>query len=189
VIDEARAMNVKPTDPESIPNLAMVAAYKGYATIILDTPPSSTAPAAIMGANTLVIVSRPTASGAQRTVEAYRTVVKRLAGEHRISPANIMVVLNMAIGGDYKADEWHQMIAGALKKAGMGAPAIAVVIPEDPAIRVAQNNGKIAMLASDSLARGIHHLADALYGQAATEDAQRKGNGIKIGGWRIRIKK
>ena len=188
VIDEARAMNVKPTDPESIPNLAMVAAYKGYATIILDTPPSSTAPAAIMGANTLVMVARPTASGAQRSVEAYRTVVRRLAGEHRISPANIMIVLNMATSGDYRPDEWHQMIARALKKAGLGAPAIAVVIPEDATIRSAQNNGKIAMLASDQLARGVHRLADALFGVVADE-AEKKSRGLKIGNIRFRIKK
>jgi arsenite-transporting ATPase len=188
VIDEARAMNIKPTETQSIPNLAMDAAYSGYATIILDTPPSTTAPAAIMGANTLLLVSRPTAAGAQRTMEAYRTVVKRLAGEHRISPANIMVVLNMATGGDYAPDEWHQMMAGALKKAGLGAPPIAVVIPEDPSIRVAQNNGKVAMQVSDTLARGIHKLADALFGTGA-EAPEEESRGLKIGGLRFRIKK
>jgi cellulose biosynthesis protein BcsQ len=188
VIDEARAMNVKPTEPHSIPNLAMVAAYSGYATIAMDTPPSTTAPAAIMGANTLLLVSRPTAAGAQRTVEAYRTVVKRLAGEHRISPSNIMVVLNMATGGDYSPDEWHQMLAGALKKAGLGAPPIAGVIPEDPAIRVAQNQGKVAMQVSDSLARGIHKLANTLFG-AGAEEAEKKGRGLKIGGISFKIKK
>jgi arsenite-transporting ATPase len=187
VIDEARAMNIKPTEPQSIPNLAMDAAYSGYATIILDTPPSTTAPAAIMGANTLLLVSRPTASGAQRTMEAYRTVVKRLAGEHRISPANIMVVLNMATGGDYAPDEWHQMMAGALKKAGVGAPPIAVVIPEDPSIRVAQNNGKVAMQVSDTLARGIHKLAEALFG-TGTEVPEEESHGLKIGGIRFTIK-
>ena len=181
-------MNVKPTEPQSIPNLAMDAAYSGYATIILDTPPSTTAPAAIMGANTLLLVSRPTASGAQRTMEAYRTVVKRLAGEHRISPANIMVVLNMATGEDYAPDEWHQMMAGALKKAGLGAPPIAVVIPEDPSIRVAQNNGKLAMQVSDTLARGIHKLADALFGTGA-EAPEEESRGLKIGGLRFKIKK
>jgi arsenite-transporting ATPase len=188
VIDEARAMNIKPTEPQSIPNLAMDAAYSGYATIILDTPPSTTAPAAIMGANTLLLVSRPTAAGAQRTMEAYRTVVKRLAGEHRISPANIMVVLNMATGEDYAPDEWHQMMAGALKKAGLGAPPIAVVIPEDPSIRVAQNNGKLAMQVSDTLARGIHKLADALFGTGA-EAPEEESRGLKIGGLRFKIKK
>jgi arsenite-transporting ATPase len=188
VIDEARAMNIKPTEPQSIPNLAMDAAYSGYATVILDTPPSTTAPAAIMGANTLLLVSRPTASGAQRTMEAYRTVVKRLAGEHRISPANIMVVLNMATGEDYSPDEWHQMMAGALKKAGLGAPPIAVVIPEAPSIRVAQNNGKVAMQVSDTLARGIHKLADALFGTGA-EAPEEESRGLKIGGLRFRIKK
>jgi arsenite-transporting ATPase len=188
VIDEARAMNIKPTEPQSIPNLAMDAAYSGYATIILDTPPSTTAPAAIMGANALLLVSRPTAAGAQRTMEAYRTVVKRLAGEHRISPANIMVVLNMATGEDYAPDEWHQMMAGALKKAGLGAPPIAVVIPEDPSIRVAQNNGKLAMQVSDTLARGIHKLADALFGTGA-EAPEEESRGLKIGGLRFKIKK
>ncbi len=188
VFDESRAMNIKPEEGESIPNLAMTAAYYGYASVVMDTPPSTTAPAAIKGANTLLLVSRPTASGAQRTVEAYRTVAQRMSGEHRIPPANILLVLNMANSSDYGANEWHRMIATALRKAGLGAPPIAVVLPEDPSIRVAQNNGKVAMLASDGLARGIHRLADALYGidPAAKEDG--KGRGFKIGGIRFRVK-
>ncbi len=188
VIDEARAMGIKPEEACSIPSLAMTAAYNGYGVIVLDTPPSTTAPASIMAANTLILVSRPTASGAQRTVEAYRTVVRRLAGEHRISPANIFIVLNMAGSGDYSADEWHRMTASALKKAGLGAPPIAVVLPEDPAVKTAQNNGKMAMMASDSLARGINTMADALFGGGAEKKTKREGRGFKIGSLRLKVK-
>jgi hypothetical protein len=97
-------------------------------------------------------------------------------------------VLNMATGGDYAPDEWHQMMAGALKKAGLGAPPIAVVIPEDPSIRVAQNNSKVAMQVSDTLARAIHKLADALFGTGA-EVPGEESRGLKIGGIRLKIKK
>jgi hypothetical protein len=98
------------------------------------------------------------------------------------------MVLNMATNGDYRPDEWHQMTASALKKAGLGAPPIAVVIPEDATIRVAQNNAKLAMLASDELARGIHCLADALFGVVVDAD-EKKSRGLKIGNIRFRIKK
>jgi cellulose biosynthesis protein BcsQ len=167
----------------------MTAAYNGYAVIVLDAPPSSIAPAAIMAANTLILVARPTASGAQRTVEAYRTVVQRLAGEHRIAAANIFVALNMTANGDYAPDEWHQMIAGALRKAGMGAPPVAVSIPEDTAVRVAQNEAKLAMLASDSLARGIHTLADALFGTRDDGRSIEKGHAFTFAGIKVKFKR
>ncbi len=189
VIDESRAMGIQPEEPGSVPNLAMNAAYNGYAAIVLDAPPSSVAPAAIMAANTLILVSRPTAAGAQRTVEAYRTVVSRLAGEHRISPANIFLVLNMVGGSDFAPDEWHQMTATTLKKTGLGAPPIAVAFPEDPAVRTAQNNGKLAMQLSDSLARGIHTLADALFGYTRDTKPVEDTSGVKIGGLRLKIKR
>jgi arsenite-transporting ATPase len=189
VIDESRALGVPAEKPESIPSLAMTAAYNGYAVIVLDTPPSSIAPAAIMAANTLILVSRPTASGAQRTVEAYRTVVQRLAGEHRIAPANIYVVLNMMNSGDFAADEWHKMVAGALRRAGLGAPPIAVAISDDPAVRGAQNDAKMAMLVSDNLARGIHSLADALFGTRSNGKPAEDASGFTIGGIRFRIRK
>jgi arsenite-transporting ATPase len=189
VIDEARAMGSQPEEPGSIPSLAMTAAYNGYAVIVLDAPHSTTAPAAIMSANTLILVSRPTLAGAQRTVEAYRTVVHRLAGEHRIVPANIFVVLNLVGNGDYAVDEWHRMTAIALKKIGLGAPPVAVALPEDPAVKTAQNNGKFAMLVSDGLARGIHTLADALFGSQAEGNRERKSRVLKIGGLRFRIRK
>jgi len=189
VIDEARAMGIKPDEAGSIPNLAMTAAYNGYAAIIIDTPPSTTAPASIMAANTLLLVSRPTAAGAQRTMEAYKTVLQKLAGEHRIAPANIFVVLNIAGGGDYNPDEWHNMMAAALKKAGLGVPAISVVLPEDPAVKTAQNNGKVAMLASDKLARGINTLADMLFGTGAAAEKKKDGRGFKLGGVSFKVKK
>lgn len=189
VIDESRALGIPAEKPESIPSLAMTAAYNGYAVIVLDAPPSSIAPAAIMAANTLILVARPTASGAQRTVEAYRTVVQRLAGEHRIAAANIFVALNMTASGDYAPDEWHQMIAGALRKAGMGAPPVAVSIPEDTAVRVAQNEAKLAMLASDSLARGIHTLADALFGTRDDGRSNEKGRAFTFAGIKVKFKR
>ena len=74
MIDESRALGIPAEKPESIPSLAMTAAYNGYAVIVLDAPPSSIAPAAIMAANTLILVARPTASGAQRTARRPKPV-------------------------------------------------------------------------------------------------------------------
>lgn len=189
VFDEASAMGIKSEDPGSIKNLAMTAAYCEYAAIVIDTPPSTTAPAAIMAANTLLLVSRPTAAGVQRTIEAYKAVVQKLQGEHRISPANIFIVLNLAGGGDYNPDEWHSMMASSLKKAGLGVPAVTVVIPEDPAVKSAQNQGKVAMLASDKLARGMNNLADMLFGSGVAAKKKKEGRKFKLGGVSFKVKK
>jgi len=188
VIEETQALAARPEEPASIPSLAMTAAYNGYAAIVLDAPPSTSAPAAIMAANTLVLVARPTAADAQRTVEAYRVVVSRMAGEHRIAPANILLVLNQTGDGGYTPDEWHRMTATAPKAAGLGAPPVVAALPRDPAVVAAQNNGKVATLVSDGLARGIHTLADALFGPAQRELREKPGRVFRLGGTRIKLK-
>jgi len=190
VLEESSAVALQPEQAGSIPSLVMTAAYQSYAVIVVDAPPSTTAPLAIMAANTLVLVARPTAADAQRTLEAVRTVLRHLAGRHRVAPANIFVVLNQGASGDYGPDEWHKLLAVGCKQAGLAAPPVAVAIPDDPAVRTAQNNGKIAMQVSDELARGIHVLADALFGgEVERPRAKAEGRSVRIGGLGIRFKK
>ncbi len=95
----------------------------------------------------------------------------------------------MVGSGGFPPDDWHGMAAGALRKVGLGAPPIAVAIPEDPTVREAQNDGKLASLASDSLARGIHTLADALFGGGSGAPGDGKGRGLRIGGLRLRFRR
>jgi cellulose biosynthesis protein BcsQ len=189
VVEESTAGAIPPENPGSIPNLVMTAAYQGYAVIVLDAPPCTTAPLAIMAANTLLLVARPTAADAHRTLEAVRTVLRHLAGRHRVAPSNIYIVLNQGAAGDYGPDEWHRLLAVGCKQAGLAAPPVAVSIPNDPAVRTAQNNARLAMQVSDELARGIHVLAEALFGGEAVRKPKEEGRRFKIGSVGIRIKK
>jgi len=111
-----------------------------------------------------------------------------ILSEHRIAPANILLVLNQTGDGGYTPDEWHRMTATAPKAAGLGAPPVVAALPRDPAVVAAQNNGKVATLVSDGLARGIHTLADALFGPAQRELREKPGRVFRLGGTRIKLK-
>lgn len=177
VIAEARAMGMRPEDPGSIPQLAMTAAYAGYAVVIFDAPPEGLAPLAISASNSLLIVARPTVADAWCSVEAVRTVSERLAGQHRIPPEGILVALNRVRQGAMSSGEWH---AAASKALGRPFPPVVASIPDDPAVEEAQNHGKPPAHASDRFARAIHTLADALFGKGAAAPERRA--------WNIRIR-
>lgn len=179
----------------SVGELVTSAAYGGYASIILDTPSSGIAPRAISAANTWLMVARPTIADAWSSVEAFRMVTQRSAGQHRIVPGNIFVVLNQRTNGMMTADEWHRTADSACRKMGLsvGFPPVVSVIPYVPEVGLAQDNGRSALDASDEFARPIHRLADALFGGAGSSAtgaaAQREtGNVIKLGPLKIRTK-
>ena len=97
MLSEAQAINTPADSPSSVQMLILTAAYAGYAVIVIDAPPTVLAASAISAANTLVLVARPSLEGVMRTVHAYRTVVERLAGEHRIAANGVFVVLNRIV--------------------------------------------------------------------------------------------
>ncbi len=65
-----------------------------------------------------------------RTVEAYRTVVERLAGEHHIPASGVYVVLNR-MGGRMSLDEWHKAASALL---GRPFPPVVAQIPDEPKV-------------------------------------------------------
>ncbi len=172
VLAEARAMGLRPEDPGSINQLAIAAAYAGYAVIVFDAPPEGLAPMAISASNSLLLVARPTVADAWCSVEAVRTVSERLSGQHRIPPEGILMALNRVRPGGMSAGEWH---AAATKALGRPFPPVVASIPDDPAVEEAQNAGKPPAHVSDKFARAIHALADVLLGKAAAAPAGRRG--------------
>ena len=100
----------------------------------------------------------PSLEGILRTVEAYRTVVERLAGEHRIPAENIFLVLNR-MGGRLSADEWHRAASQAL---GRSFPPVLAQIPDNPEIGMAHDKRRLPLLTSDEFNRGLRPLADAI---------------------------
>jgi hypothetical protein len=120
-------------------------------------------------------------------------VVSTLAAKTQIAPSNIFVALNMCTGkrdADYPDNVWHDYFRDGLQAidSGLRAPPVIASIPEDPTIRVAQNNQKIATQLSNDLSRQIHVMADALFGKPMTEDRQEKGKLFKLGGLKLRVK-
>jgi cellulose biosynthesis protein BcsQ len=159
VLSETQAAFAPPEALNSIPRLITTAAhYLGYAVIFIDAPPSALAASAISASNSLILVARPSLEGILRTVEAYRTVVERLAGEHRIPAENIFLVLNR-MGGRLSADEWHRAASQALGRSFL--PVLAQ-IPDNPEIGMAHDKRRLPLLTSDEFNRGLRPLADAI---------------------------
>lgn len=185
---------LKADERNSLASLATTAAYSGYAAIVFDVPAaSSIASAAVMAANTWVMVARPTLADAWASVDAFRTVTQRAAGQHRIAPGNIFVVLNMRGNGMLSPNEWHAAADSACRKLGLqtGFPPVALTIPYLPAVPLAQDAGRPALDSSDEFARPIHNLADMLFGRVASGGDGRKGERgkrINLAGLTIRIK-
>ncbi len=187
VLAEAKAANLPKDHGSALPALATTAAYMGYAAIVLDTPVGGVAPQAIAAANTLLLVARPTLADAWASVEAYRTVVQRAAGQHRIPPGNVIVALNQRVGGMLTPDEWHQAADTAARNLGLpGFPPVAAVIPYAAEVALAQDQGRPALDASDEFARPVHHLADMLFGGERTGKKPREGKVWKLGFIKVR---
>lgn len=186
VLSEARAITTPLDAPESLPKLVLTAAYMGYAAIVLDAPPTALASAALAAANTLVLVARPSLEGVMRTVEAYRTVVERLAGEHHIPASGVYVVLNR-MGGRMALDEWHKAASALL---GRPFPPVVAQIPDEPRVGEAQDGRRMPLNVSDAFARSLKPLADVLFSPQGAAQAQANGNGKKafeIFGVRVKV--
>lgn len=175
----------------SITELVTSAAYGGYAAIILDTPSGGIAPRAVSAANTWLLIARPTVADVWTSVEAFRTVTQKSAGQHRITPGNIFVVLNQHANGMLTPDEWHRAADAACRKMGLsiGFPPVVSVIPYVPEVSIAQDNGRSALDSSDSFARPILKLSDMLFGNSVGVPARDDSSVMKLGPLKIRTRK
>ena len=189
VLSEAQAINTPREAPNSIPNLITKAAhYAGYAVIVIDAPPSALAATAISVSNTLVMVARPSLEGVMRTVEAYRTVVERLEGEHRIPNDRVFVVLNR-IGNRLAAEEWHRAATSSL---GRPFPPIIAQIPDTPAVGNSQDSRRLPIVTVEEFSRTLRPLADTLLIQPgqSSQIVKPSANGKKslnIGGIQVKF--
>jgi chromosome partitioning protein len=190
VLSEAMAINTPQDAPNSVQKLILTAAYAGYAVIVLDAPPTALAASAISAANTLVLVARPSLEGVMRTVHAYRTVVERLAGEHRIAANGVFVVLNRITPSRMTSEEWHKAASGLL---GQPFPPIVAQIADDAQVGELQDRKRIPLMASETFTRGIQPLANALFSTNGAHAApgagrsQSKGREINFLGLKLKV--
>jgi len=184
VLSEAQAVALPTDAPSNVPNLVTTAAYMGYGMVVIDAPPTALAANAIAAGNALVLVARPSLEGVLRTVEAYRTVVERLAGQHRITPQAVHVVLNR-VGNRLNPQEWH---AAASDLLGRNFPPILATIPDLPAVGRAQDRRELPLLVSGEFARAFMPLVDTLAPVGGEQQARRqKGREYRFLGVKVRI--
>ena len=178
----------------SINELVTSAAYGGYSAIILDTPSAGgVTPRALSAANTWLMVARPTVSDVWMSAESFRTVTQKIAGQHRITPGNIFVVLNQRANGMLTADQWHGAADAACRKMNLnvGFPPVMATIPYSIDVSLAQDSGRSALDASDDFARPIHRLSEMLFGGVVVPvgEAARNEGIFRIGPLKIKTKK
>lgn len=190
VLSEAMAINTPQDAPNSVQKLILSGAYAGYAVIVIDAPPTVLAASAISAANTLVLVARPSLEGVMRTVHAYRTVVERLAGEHRIAPGGVFVVLNRTTPDRMAPEEWHKAASGML---GQPFPPIVAQIADDPQVGELQDQRRLPLMASETFTRGLQPLANALFSTNGSKTtlgsnrSQRRGREISLFGLKVKV--
>jgi len=190
VLSEAQAINTPQDAPNSVKMLVLTAAYAGYAVIVLDAPPTVLAASAISAANTLVLVARPSLEGVMRTVHAYRTVVERLAGEHRISPHGVFVVLNRTSPSRMNCEEWHKAASGML---GQPFPPVITQIPDESLVGELQDRKRIPLMASETFTRAIQPLANALFSTNGKDSFDKnsprvtRGREIRLFGMKVKV--
>jgi chromosome partitioning protein len=186
VLSEGQMLATPLEAPESIQKLVMTAAYAGYATIVMDCPPSALAAQALVAANHLVMVARPALEGVWRTVEAYKTVVDQLSDQHQIPASAVYVVLNRVQAGHRVGPEaWHR---GASEMLGRAFPPVIAQIEEDVRIGDNQDQRRVPLLTCDTFARNLQPLADTLLGEAGRSPAGRKPpRVIRFGPLKIKV--
>ena len=111
------------------------------------------------------------------SVEAFRTVTQKIAGQHRITPGNIFVVLNRRENGMLTTDQFHAAADAACRKLDLnvGFPPVMATIPFSSAVPVAQDDGRSALKSGRVMSpRPIHRLAEMLFGGASMMPAPEK---------------
>ncbi len=172
VLSEAQAAGTPSDAPNSVRALVDQAIRLGYAAIVLDMPPSAMAASALVAVNTLVLVARPSSEGVMRTVETYRTVAERLGSESLLHPQAIRVVLNR-VGERLEPNRWHAL---ATRYYGQAFPALAAIVPDDPAVGRAQDSAEVPYAVSRQFAAAIDALAADLFGPVRQSVAPPPGN-------------
>jgi cellulose biosynthesis protein BcsQ len=186
VLAESQILNSSPDSENSLTKLVMMAAYEGYACIVLDCAHSQVAALALAASNTLILVARPTLADAWCTVEAWRTLQERMAGKHRIAAQNVIVVLNRSRSGSMTASEWHGDASRVWQRP---FPAVGAVFPEDFEIERAQDQGKLPLLQVDSFSKPLIAVANSLFG-TKTSYEDKSGKRVSVGGlFNVRVKK
>ena len=144
-----------------------------YAAILLDLPSgeSTWMLQPLRAASTILLVSRPTTEGVRATGHLIRLLTEVVGAQHRFGRDAFFLVLNQRTPRSiYIPTAFTSEVA---KYAGWSPPVLATV-DHDPAIPRAQDDGRPAAGASDTLGRAAATLVDTFYGSARGGESLRK---------------
>ncbi len=170
--DVADRLNRRPyAEPNSIHALVQTAKSDDYAAIVLDIPAdprSEFGLQALMNANFLLLVVRPTTVDLLWTLETLKLLFVEMAGQHNLSRERVYLVMNRvnAREDNIRPDDFHHDGNEVLRQRDQGRmPPIITVLPDEPAVRNAQNQGELPLTfpeTPDPYRRGIQALAQTL---------------------------
>ncbi len=170
--DVADRLNQRPyNEPNSIHALVQTAKSDDYAAIVLDIPAdprSEFGLQSLMNANYLLMVVRPTTVDIMWTIETLKLLFVEMAGQHHLSRERVYLVMNRVNEREdnIRPDDFHQDGNEIMQQRDQGTlPPIITVLPDEPAVRNAQNQGELPLTfpeTSDAYRRGIKALAQTL---------------------------
>lgn len=154
-----------------------------YAAILLDLPADESAwmlqPLRV--ANAVVLVTRPTMEGVYACSHVMKLLTEVVGTQHRLGRDAFFMVLNRRTP---KTIYTAPAFSTELTKSAGWSPAVLAVVDEDPEITRAQDGGRPAVNASQTLGKAAATLVEAFYGGARGAEPLRRG--FKIGRIKIR---
>jgi MinD-like ATPase involved in chromosome partitioning or flagellar assembly len=154
-----------------------------YAAILLDLPAGEGAwmMQPLRAASTVLLVARPTTEGVRACGHVMKLLTEVVGSQHRFTQSAFFLVLNQRTAKSiYTAPAFASELA---KYAGWSPPVLATV-DYDPGIARAQDDGRPAASASESLGRAATTLVETFYGSSRGAEPLR--GGFKIGRVKIR---
>ncbi len=133
-----------------------------YAAIVMDVPSSEDLWMAhsIIFANTALIVARPTLADLAAIRHTLTLLVSGLKSEKRLPRESIYLVLNQF---SERSSFTPRGFLEELSKTLGWAPPIAAIIPFDPVVPQAQDDGNPPVMKGDEFAKGIHAIVNTVF--------------------------
>src|SRR5258706_2170798 len=179
----AHASATKDGEQTKIHALVTEAYKNNYAAILLDLPCGESAwmLQPLRAASTLLLISRPTTEGVRAVGHLLKLLTEVVGSQHRFGRDAFFLILNQRTP---KSIYTATAFAGEVAKYAGWSPPVLTSVDYDPAVARAQDDGRPAVIASETLGRAAATLVETFYGTARGPESLRKG--FKIGGLKIR---
>ncbi len=179
----AHAAATKDGEQAKIHALVTEAYKNNYAAILLDLPCSESAwmLQPLRAASTVLLISRPTMEGVRAVGHLLKLLTEVVGSQHRFGRDAFFLILNQRTP---KSIYTATAFAGEVAKYAGWSPPVLMTVDYDPAVARAQDDGRPAVIASETLGRAAATLVETFYGTARGAESLRKG--FKIGGLKIR---